>query len=285
MKIRLSGMTGISSILILSVFLSFLCVAGCRSSVTGSTQPPVLMAEQARQPAELLDFIRLAFIKTDEQPLETLGLPAASRVFMAPAHYFDPPLPLMNAPQYPGLSYSDSKKLVAIRCQPGTVEALAPVLASWPAIIEIIKTEFSGRTCPAPTGDNEAALYCAVKDFEDTPVANASQSVSKVFAFAVPLFSQTGTASVLKNRYGIYPEFSGLGYAVKVYNNYSPMSSRIVLENSILPEYSVKNVKLSEAGCRCISVDPYDNRGNDPLDINLIWSLGSAPCTAVSRLR
>ncbi|MFA6033191.1 MAG: hypothetical protein WC889_09865, partial [Myxococcota bacterium] len=152
------------------------------------TTAPVLVVENARVQPFVQDFSRLLFMKVEDTPTDTLGLPANSRVFMAPSYYFSPPLPVKDIPQYPGLSYSETKKMAVIRCKPASAGSLDARLATWTGVFEIIKTDFSGKTCPASEGDAEAAIYCMVKDFVDTPVASASASVKKVFDIAAAFF-------------------------------------------------------------------------------------------------
>jgi hypothetical protein len=78
-----------------------------------------------------------------------------------------------------------------------------------------------------------------------------------------------------------------MGYSVK--DSYSidkqPMSSQEMLVKSVSSEYILKNVRLAEAGCRCIWVEPYAGRSNDPLDPNYISQMGGdGVCKAVDRL-
>ncbi len=102
---------------------------------------------------------------------------------------------------------------------------------------------------------------------------------------AVQLFANPDIVNVLKTRYGIYQEFSGLGLSVKTYDNYAPMSANVVLGQSVVPEYLVKNATLVQGECRCIRVEPYVGRENDPLDPDFISQIGSADCPVVSHLQ
>ena len=63
------------------------------------------------------------------------------------------------------------------------------------------------------------------------------------------------------------------------------MSANVVLAQSVVPEYLVKNATLAQGECRCIRVEPYAGRENDPLDPDFISETGSTDCPAVSHLR
>jgi len=84
--------------------------------------------------------------------------------------------------------------------------------------------------------------------------------LGRTFSYAAVLFdaNHTALARWLKDNYGIFPAFSGMGFSVK--DSYSldtqPMTSQQILVKSISSEYILKNVSLSAAGCRCIVVPP-----------------------------
>jgi hypothetical protein len=63
------------------------------------------------------------------------------------------------------------------------------------------------------------------------------------------------------------------------------MTSQQILAKSVSSEYIVKNVSLSAAGCRCISVAPYPGRSNAQFDPNFIEQAGGdGICREVGRL-
>lgn len=63
------------------------------------------------------------------------------------------------------------------------------------------------------------------------------------------------------------------------------MTSEQILVKSVSSEYVLKNVSLSAAGCRCISVPPYAGRSNDPFDPDFIAQFGGdGSCKTVDRL-
>ena len=99
------------------------------------------------------------------------------------------------------------------------------------------------------------------------------------------LFANPDISNILKTRYGIYQEFSGLGLSVKTYDNYAPMSAHVVLSQAVVPEYLVKNATLAQGECRCIRVEPYAGRETDLLDPDFISQVGSADCPIVNNLR
>jgi hypothetical protein len=95
-------------------------------------------------------------------------------------------------------------------------------------------------------------------------------------------------ANWLKTYYGIYPAFSGLGFSVK--DSYylspsNPTTSAQALQASIVPEYLLANVSLSDAGCRCIRVAPYAGRAQANIDPDFVWQNGGVGfCAPVSSL-
>ncbi len=86
-------------------------------------------------------------------------------------------------------------------------------------------------------------------------------------------------------RYGIYPAFSGLGYAVKGSGSGAPMGAGEALQRSVAPEYLLKNTTLADASCFCLIVSPYNGRSSDPLDVDFVAQKGGfGECTSASRL-
>lgn len=248
-------------------------------------EAPVSLADRAHRPIEINDFVRLIFLSPDSEPSGMLSLPAAVRAFVGPAPYYEPPLPLKDLPQFSGLSYWSEGTLLAIRCTPADAAALDPVLATWPNVFALIKEDLGATySCPPDGYSPENDLYCQIKDFADEEDSVAVNSVYRALSLATTLFEDEDRATVLKNRYGIYPEFSGLGYSVKTYGDYDPMTAAVVLENSVVPEYLVKNVALAAGGCKCIRVPAYTGRENDVLDLDLIAQQGTADCALVERL-
>jgi hypothetical protein len=192
---------------------------------------------------------------------------------------------LKDLPAYSGLQNREDRTLYAFRCRPKDATKLSPILATWPAVFDLIRKDLADR---GPCGDvatsPENELYCAVRDFEDRAVPSSTASVYQALARAMKVQEAPSRADVLKTRYGIYQEFSGLGYSVKLYGNYDPMTAQVVLGNSMVPEFLVKNVTPAEGDCSCIRVPTYDGRGNDPLDPDFILEAGSAACNEVPRL-
>src|SRR6202012_5898075 len=125
--------------------------------------------------------------------------------------------------------------------------------------------------------------------FSDPPATVVPIALAQVFSYAGVLYDaqHASMAKWLQDNYGIFPAFSGSGYSVK--DSYSlssePMSSQQILVKSVSSEYILKNVSLSEAGCRCISVPPYSGRSSDRLDPDFIRQAGGdGMCKSVDRL-
>jgi len=274
------------------LLISLLALTGCNSdddclNCNTTVETPALINDAAKHPDQINDFLRLVFLFPTQEFSAQLGQPGASYAFVGPTRFYQPPLPVYQVPSYPGLTYRADKTLYAIRCQPRHPEGLMPQLATWPNVYALFKTDLGshGYACPAPPGAGENALYCLIQDYQDTPSTISSDSLYRALEVAVQLFANPDITDVLKTRYGIYQEFSGLGLSVKTYNNYAPMSANVVLAQSVVPEYLVKNATLVQGECRCIRVEPYAGRENDPLDPDFISQAGSADCPAVSHLQ
>lgn len=276
---------------LLLLFIGLLTLTGCNDDHCPdcgiTTDSPARINDTAKHPDQINDFLRLVFLSPNQEFSGLLGQPSASYAFVGPTRFYQPPLPVNQIPQYPGLIYRADKTLYAIRCQPRNAEELAPLLATWPNIYALLKTELGnkGYACPASPGAGENALYCLVKDYQDTPSVVSSDSIYLALEVAVQLFANPDISNILKTRYGIYQEFSGLGLSVKTYDNYAPMSAHVVLSQAVVPEYLVKNATLAQGECRCIRVEPYAGRETDLLDPDFISQVGSADCPIVNNLR
>ncbi|MBZ5491943.1 MAG: hypothetical protein LAO76_13510 [Acidobacteriia bacterium] len=273
------------------------CAAHHRAATPDSIQArppaPVVVSGSVRESLPG-DYLRLIFPSkgTVITQITKLSAPGALRAFTTATVLYSPPLKLAEMPYYSGLVNDDGKVLVAMRCRPPHPEAVDAVLATWPNVFLAVQ-----RDVPLPPGACENApsdpatqMACFAKAFSDPPVREVPSALAQTFNYAAKLYDDPKLkplADWLKNNYGIYPAFSGMGYSVK--DSYSidkqPMSSQQVLVKSESSEYILKNVSLGEAGCRCISVAPYPGRSNAPVDPDFISQAGGdGTCKAVDRL-
>lgn len=72
--------------------------------------------------------------------------------------------------------------------------------------------------------------------------------------------------------YGIDPDHSGLGFVVK--GLAVPLSAAETLEQSVVPEYLLRNLNLADLNCRCIRVSKYEGRDQDVLPAKTVWNKG-----------
>jgi len=165
------------------------------------------------------------------------------------------------------------------------------VLATWPNVFIAIQRDVpsSPGACAGQPTDPPTQAACYARKFSDPPLSSVPTSLASTFSYAGVLFdaNHAAIATWLKNNYGIFPAFSGVGYSVK--DSYSldsqPMTSQQILVKSVSSEYILKNVSLADAGCRCISVAPYPGRSSDRLDPDFIDSAGGeGVCKTVERL-
>lgn len=226
--------------------------------------------------------------------MTTLGRPAtatnpgALRVFMTASFFFEPSLPVEEAVEYVGLEDDPSQNFAAFRCKPRTPNALDAQLATWPNLFHIFEQDFATRfTCPAgPTAPPENQLLCIAEQFTDMATTQVTVGLADTFDVARQIFESPTLTDTVRSLYGIFPAFSGLGYAIKGSGDDHALTVEQALRNAIAPEYTVKNVTLAEGGCRCILVPPYPGRSSDPVDPDFVWEEGgSQQCRFVDRLR
>jgi hypothetical protein len=221
----------------------------------------------------------------------TLSRPGSLRAFTTATKLYSPALTLAEMPYYSGLVNDDKNVLVAMRCRPAHPEVVDAVLATWPNVFLAIQRDVpvSPGACNGSAADAATQMACFAQAYSDAPSTTVPLSLAHTFSYAGVLFDSdhTALAGWLKNNYGIFPAFNGLGYSVK--DSYSlatqPMNSQQILLKSVSSEFILKNVSLADAGCRCISVPPYPGRSNDRLDPDFIAQAGGdGVCKQVNRL-
>jgi hypothetical protein len=239
------------------------------------------------------DYLRVGFLKAGT-PVTSLSRPGALRAFVTATVLFEPPLHLADLPAYSGLVNNDKLVLVAMRCTPPHPEKVDAVLATWPNVFAAIQRDVpaDATACSTQPSDPATQMACYAKGFNDPPSTAVPSSLAHAFNYAGVLYDgqpqHAALAGWLQSNYGIFAAFAGTGYSVK--DSYSldkePMTAQQILVKSISSEYILRNVSLADAGCRCISVDPYEGRSADPLDPEFIAQAGGAgECTAVARLK
>ena len=273
-----------------ALFLSTACsVLRAQTSPGATSTPPVVQAGAVRETLPN-DYLRVSFLPAGVAVI-SLSRPGALRAFVTATPLFKPSLKLAELPAYSGLVNNDDNELVAMRCRPPSPEPVDALLATWPNVFLAIERDVpvpptACTSAPAEVGTQAA---CYARGFTDAPGSSVPTSLAHTFSYAGALFDadHAALASWLKDKYGIFPAFSGMGYSVKdSYNlDTEPMTAQQILVKSISPEYILKNVPLAVAGCRCIRVPPYAGRSGDRLDPNFIAKAGGdGTCVHVDRL-
>ncbi|HUY19049.1 MAG TPA: hypothetical protein VMV15_07465 [Candidatus Binataceae bacterium] len=267
------------------------------------------------------DFTRL-FFTNKPAPIINLGRTdkvyqgklVQARAFMSATILYQPPLSVIDDAHFVGSDDPDAatNDLVAMRCKPSDAALVQPLMASWPNIFKAATSDlanlmgYTPADCPAPDASYpvDQRVYCAALGFSDSPntmvplvLQNAIDTGATVFQLTGTAFIPTGSttgANVLYDLYGIGAGFSGLGYSVE--NSYLvseggnvPLTAAQALEQSVVTEYVLMNVPLTDANCRCVRVSPYDSRDMSPLNWNRVWSAGrldpsDGHCVVRSRL-
>ena len=279
--------------------LSIVCISGVllatgcarhHVAVVAPSLAPVVVSDNVRE-ALPNDYLRVGFLSPGT-PVTTLSRPGALRAFVTATPLYVPPLKLADLPYYSGLVNDDTKVLVAMRCRPSHPETIDAVLATWPNVFLAIQRDvpLAPDACNGDSADPATQTACYAKGYSDSPATVVPTSLAHTFNYAGVLFdgNHVALAKWLQSNYGIFPAFSGIGYSVK--DSYSidsdPMTSQQILVKSVSSEYVVKNVSLSDGGCRCISVAPYPGRSGDRVDPEFIDQAGGdGSCKAVDRLK
>lgn len=252
-------------------------------------EPAVATVDSARETLPN-DYLRVGFLPAGT-PVTTLSRPGAIRAFVTATPLFEPPLKLKDLPAYSGLTNNDGADLVAMRCRPQHPEVVDAVLATWPGVFAVLQHDLKldPALCAATPADPAAQAFCYALGFADPAATSVPAALKQTLDYAAVLFdpAHAPVAKWLKDNYGIFPAFSGLGYSVKdsYFLDTQPMNAQAILVKSVSSEYILKNLPLGEAGCRCIRVAAYEGRASDPLDPEFIAQAGGeGSCAAVKRL-
>ncbi|MGD9764458.1 MAG: hypothetical protein AB7V27_12140 [Candidatus Binatia bacterium] len=242
--------------------------------------------DRTRDPQASNDFLRLVYLPHGVEPSGRLGAPSAVRVFAGAAAMFDPPLPLVDVADFFGIADDPDRELLVMRCRPDTAAALDACLASWPETFRVIELDLGSRfTCPPQPGSAENALLCLARTFADPPEPEATLALLGAFTVGSEMVADAQLAGVLRQRYGIFPSFSGLGLSVRGSGSGAPLTATEALRKAVVTEYLLLNATLADGGCRCIRVAPYAGRTGALLDIDFVERRGAlGSCRPVERL-
>ena len=251
-----------------------------------------LVSQQTRQPS-YDDFLRLIFQNLNPPPTK-LGGPNAYRVFFGATAFYQPPITVAQIADFSGIPVDSTMSLFVLRCIPPDGSPADPVLATWPNVISKMLDDYENKP-PTPGTTDEAILTIAQSftDFGsqivDEPLYNAL-GVGKQFFESYPAGSMNPvfTAKLMQNqvqtRFGTYPAFSGLGYAVEGTATGPALTAAQEAAQMIVPEYILSNVTLAQAGCYCIQVPPSAGRDTSLLDPDFVKEVGSSSCVTVPSL-
>ena len=276
---------------------SILVLSGCAEHRVAKVAPPgtsaaapVVVADSVRE-AVPNDYMRVGFLPAGT-PVTSIAKPGALRGFVTATVLYSPPLTVEDYPKYSGLVNDDNKVLVAMRCKPPDPAKADVALATWPNVFAAVLRDvaLAPNDCDSSPPDPDKQVACFAKGFDDPAATAVPTSLARTFGYAGKLYDadHAAMAQWLQAKYGIYPAFAGTGYSVK--DSYSidkqPMTSQEILVKSVSSEYLIRNLPLKDAGCRCISVAPYQGRASDRIDPDFIEQQGAdGVCKSVDRLR
>jgi hypothetical protein len=276
-----SGKLLMSSVMGAAAALGFI-ICGASDVHARPRMAAALISQQARQP-QYNDFLRLVFDNINPPPTK-LGGPKAYRVFFGATVFYEPPIRISQIADFSGIPVKSSVSLFVIRCIPPEDSTAEPVLATWPNLISKILSDYDDNP-PTPNSLDEA-IQTIAESFSDVsstiadePLYNAL-GVGKQFFEEYPFdeepptFTATQMQGQMSSRFGTYAAFSGLGYAVEGTASGPALDAAQISRQMITPEYVLKNVTLSEAGCSCIEVPPYPGRDNQKLHPDFVLRAG-----------
>ncbi|MGD0076707.1 MAG: hypothetical protein ABSD31_20615 [Candidatus Binataceae bacterium] len=281
----------------------------CAASVAYAAPPykitPAGITDASRDATTYGDFIRLLWVDPGIR-VDHVGrydqYVINKRAFVTATTFLEPAVTVDRLAALVG-NYWPTKEqdLVLIRCRPSLDQhqALNPILATWPNVFSAIVSDFQGQgySCDPPNpNDGNNVIYCVAKAYQDSQEGVFVDGLSNAFSSAAQIFQSSPTsvgAVALKVNYGIYPAFTGLGFAAEGSGTVGAMNTATVLRESVVPEYLLGNLALTDAGCRCIQVPRYgnanhpDQRHGKTVDPNDVWQRGTledGACRQVNRL-
>jgi|KBSMisStaDraftv2_1062788.scaffolds.fasta_scaffold249498_1 hypothetical protein len=233
---------------------------------------PAIVTDNARDPDFYNDFMRITFVPSSVE-VRTPSRPNAVRAFFGSTRFYDPPIPVDAIAEFNGFSASASLDLIAMTCRPRTPTADARY-ATWPNLARMIVTDLGthGYHCPPPAAaDSSNAAYCLATQYQDAPAQPVINTLIAALQFGQQLFA-LNNGNWLYDNYGIDYNHSGLGMVVR--GPSVPLTAAEALEQSVVPEYLLRNVNLASANCRCIRVPSYPGRDEHLLPPKFVWANG-----------
>jgi len=275
-----------------SLGLLALATLSCTSARTHSKATiPAALTASSRNLTFSADFMRISFVAPQTE-VASLGRPGALRVFVTATVFFQPAMPVSEMATYPGLTDQPAQDLIAMRCVAPRQVVVDAFLATWPNVFAALQRDLAGKdlSCPSPADAAENEIYCIARQFDDRQSGVVVTTLAGMINAGNTLFDagHPERAAWLSRYYGIFPAFSGLGFSVK--DSYyltprNPTTAAQVLQNSVIPEYLLRNVSLADASCHCLRVPPYEGRSQAAIDPDFIWKKGGVgSCTSISRL-
>lgn len=289
------------------VVAAMVALLQCAISVAYASPPypktPSGITDASRDATTYRDFMRLLWVNpmTRVDHVGRYDVVVNKRAFFTATTFIKPAVTVDYLSALVGNYWpSQPQDLVLMRCRPSTdqQQVLSPILATWPNVFSAIVSDFKGQaySCPPDPNDGNNVMYCAALGYQDSAESVFVTGLERAFASAYQIFQNSGSspgAQALKKNYGIYPAFTGLGFAVKTSGTVSSMSTSLALRESIAPEYLLNNLTLADAGCRCIQVPQYGNAKTDDarhgklVNVNFVWQKGKlqdGACPQVNRL-
>jgi hypothetical protein len=231
------------------------------------------------------DFMRVVWVDPGARVDQiTFGIRA---FFTASAFFIPPSSPASWVDQflrYIGNYFRPGQELAVMRCIPSEAERLVlqPILATWPNVLEAITSDLGGpvHDCSSPSLTQGEREICQIAvQYHDTPTTVYTAGLASTFTLAAQLFGTPESTTAIRRDYGIFPAFTGLGFAVKnsaqpVTGATTPFTVAQILRYSIVPEYLLRNDSLADAGCHCLQVPATPELRESPLDPDFIWRNG-----------
>jgi hypothetical protein len=288
----------------LHLLLTFIALAWTSKALAFSTgddltfglQSPAVITDQSRQSPYYNDFLREIYVIPGTD-VDTLGKKNGKqiRAFFGNTKFYFPPITPAAIAKYAGGTNNPANDLVVMECRPTDTTTVDAMLVTWPILAQFLVDDLpsvSDCTKAMTTADK---AWCIANAFKDDSVDVAGQTpmplvitLYNAIKLGKDLFAINNGdgANLLYDLYGIGYGHSGLGFAVNGSAS-GTFNAAQTLEDSVVPEYLLKNVTLEQANCHCVQVPSYDNRDNQPLSPSFVWNRGTLDngyCRTVKRI-
>ena len=277
---------------LLAVVSCFIGSAGAESPKGGDRSEESLarLTDQSRSDT-YNDFMRVIWV---DHGISVTEITRGRRAFFTATSFVNPSVTVDELLSLVGNYFRLGQDFVVMRCKPSPEQRskVQPLLATWPNAFAAIAADLGGpnHDCSGLTVGEKQICDLAIQ-YQDSLQKVYSEGLKDVLQRGFQMFATTESTAALKSDYGIFPAFSGLGFAVQASATNTgatvEMMTADILRNLVVPEYLLKYALLAESGCRCIQVPATDRLHKTQIDPDFVWAFGrlnNGACRQLERL-